>query len=103
MFDYTILNLISLVFGLLAWLFPLLDFYSEKKEKKFLFIFFSFTACLISILSQMGYQYYEVVIEDFTALMDTSGFVLVASLTLTLSTIIMNGVNLYKITKKNKA
>lgn len=80
----SILNVISLVFGIIALIIPFVGQASTSK------IILSFSLSLTALCCQLGYQTYLVSIEDWTALADTTGSVMKAAITLVVLAIIAN-------------
>lgn len=93
MFDVVWLNVGSLVFGLVAWIIPIVNFLGDKKEnvKRWIALTISsFSACAIALCFQILYIYDSVKIGDWSSLMDTMGAVAFASIVLILVTISFN-------------
>lgn len=83
----------SLALGLLAWIIPIIYMLKYKKidsKKSSIYIFLSLSACGISIFFQIVYNDYLVEIGDWSALMDTSGGVVIASGVLLAVTLAIN-------------
>ena len=83
----------SLILGLVAWILPsiYMSKYNKINAKKgSLYIFLSISACGISIFLQIIYNDYLVKIGDWSALMDTTGAVVLASGTLLGVTLLLN-------------
>lgn len=98
MFDFTSLNVGSLVLGLIAWILPIVNLLREKKQeytKWVVLSIISISACAISICFQVFYSYHLVKIEDISALMDTIGAVAFASAVLVTVTILLNAITLF--------
>ncbi|WP_206427986.1 hypothetical protein [Niallia circulans] len=77
-----LLNIGSLVLGLIAWILPATNLMRDKKKVQrngLMICFLSMGACAISISFQIFYSYYLVKMEDWSAMMDTSGGVVVAT------------------------
>lgn len=92
-----LLNLGSLVFGLLAWIFPIVSILKFKnKDHKYWVVFsvISMGACAISLFFQILYNYHLVKIGDWSALMDTLGTIAFAASVLLIGTIIFNAITL---------
>lgn len=92
-----LLNLGSLVLGLIAWTLPVVNLFRSKKHdhKNWgMFSIMSISACAISLCFQIFYNYHLVMIEDWGALMDTMGGVVFAATVLLIVTIILNVINL---------
>lgn len=92
-----LLNLGSLLLGLIAWILPgfNLMWYKRQDHKNWIpFSMISISACAISLYFQILYNYHLVRIEDWSALMDTMGAVVFAMLVLLIVTIILNAITL---------
>ncbi|WP_312097209.1 hypothetical protein [Niallia sp.] len=92
-----LLNIGSLVLGLIAWILPAANLMRNKRENQGNWLIIglvSMSACTIALLFQIFYNYHLVSIEDWSALMDTTGGVVVAATVLILVTIVLNAVNL---------
>lgn len=96
MFGYSLLNLGSLVFGLIAWILPVvyIALYNINNRNWVVYSVASVSACAISLCMQIFYQNYLVRIEDWSALMDTSAAVALVSATLLVVTIVLNAIML---------
>ncbi|MFS0690020.1 hypothetical protein AB1K89_12375 [Sporosarcina sp. 179-K 8C2 HS] len=84
-----LLNVGSLVFGLIAWILPVVNLMGINKHWAALSIM-SLSACAISLFFQIYYNYHLVQIEDWTALMDTMGAVVYAATVLLVVTLLLN-------------
>lgn len=92
-----LLNLGSLVLGLIAWILPVVNLMRhEKRDHRdwIVLSIMSISACAISLWFQILYQDHLVKIEDWSALMDTTGAVAFVSAALLIVTIILNAVTL---------
>lgn len=88
--------------GLVAWILPLVHMRRIKKNANGgLLAIISMSACAISLCLQIFYQYHLVEIEDWSALMDTTGAVAFASAVLLIGTLFLNGLTL--VVNRNKA
>ena len=90
------LNLGSLLLGLIAWIIPVSILLRNKMHddnKWGLFCFISMSACAISLIFQLIYNYHLVKIEDWSALMDTTRAVVIVSAVLLIVTFILNGLS----------
>ena len=90
---YGLLNLGSLILGLIAWVLPVVNLVKRRKieDKRWIvFTMASIFACSISLYMQILYSRYLVGIEDLAALMDTSCAVVRAAAVLLLGTAILN-------------
>lgn len=93
-----LLNVGSLLLGLIAWMLPVMNLMRHKKQgNKSLIILsiVSVSACAISLCFQIIYHNYLVQIEDWSALMDTTGTLAVVASTLVIVTIILNAITLF--------
>ncbi|WP_029191033.1 hypothetical protein [Ornithinibacillus scapharcae] len=93
-----LLNLGSLVLGLIAWILPVIcllqsSIYTDKKMAAFRVV--SLSACTLSLFMQLYYNHHLVLIEDWSALMDTSGAVVIVSAILLIVTVILNIITLF--------
>lgn len=99
------LNIGSLLLGLIAWILPIINLMrNEKQENKNWVVLsvISLSACAISLSFQIFYNYHLVKIEDWSALMDTTRAVVIATVVLLVFTLILNGLTLivYRQNKK---
>ncbi len=93
MFGAGWLNLGSLVFGLIAWILPVVNLMQPNKADHRSWAVFSVasvSACAISLCMQIFYTDHLVKIEDWSALMDTSHAVAFVATSLLAVTIILN-------------
>lgn len=88
----SLLNLGSLVLGLVAWGLPIVNLTSKKQDQRNwgILSLLSFSACAISLCLQILYSYHLVKIEDWSALMDITWSTAVAAVVLVIVTIILN-------------
>lgn len=94
---FGLLNLGSLVLGLIAWILPVVNLMGYKKHDPRSWVtlsIMSISACAISLCFQIFYNYHLVKIEDWSALMDTTGAVAFVAAVLLIVTIILNGIAL---------
>lgn len=92
-----LLNLGSLMFGLIAWMLPVVNLMRYEKHSNrnwAIFSIMSISACAISICFQIFYNYHLVKIEDWSALMDTTGAMALVAGVLLIVTIILNVITL---------
>ena len=92
-----LLNLGSLVLGLIAWLLPIVNLMQSKKHDNrnwVLLSMMSLMACAISLSFPITYNNHLVNIEDWSALMDTSNAVASSASTLLIVTILLNAITL---------
>ena len=97
MFGAGWLNLGSLVLGLIAWIFPVVNLIQHNKAPHKNWVVFSVasvSACAISLCMQIFYTNHLVKIEDWSALMDTSHAVALVATLLLVVTIILNVITL---------
>lgn len=88
------LNIGSLLLGLIAWILPIIYLMGNKKHEHNhwgILSVLSISACAISISFQIFYNYHLVKIEDWTALMDTTRAVVIATAVLLIFTLLLNG------------
>lgn len=88
-----LLNIGSLLLGLIAWILPIINLMRiEKQENKNWVVLsvISVSACAISLSFQIIYNYHLVKIEDWSALMDTTRAVVIATVVLLVFTLILN-------------
>ncbi|HLR69701.1 MAG TPA: hypothetical protein VK105_21645 [Virgibacillus sp.] len=83
------LNLGSLLLGIIAWVVPFLAM-KHPSKKCFNFIIFSFSACIASLCLQLFEINNRVQLEDWSALMDTIGTLIWVAVILAVITIILN-------------
>jgi cytochrome c oxidase subunit 4 len=89
------LNLGSLIFGLIAWVLPVINIFKYKKcDKWYVLSISSISFCALSIFFQLYYQNYLVKIDDLPALMDTISTSSFLSAVLLFVTLILNAINL---------
>lgn len=99
------LNLGSLLLGLIAWILPIVNLAKHDKAAHKNWVAFSFaslSACSVSLLFQIVYQNYLVKIEDWSAIMDTSGGLVFVSAVLIVGAIVLNGFTLLKYRRINE-
>lgn len=97
--EYGLLNLGSLLLGLIAWILPVVNLAKRDKTESKTWIVLaltSVTACAISLYMQILYQNHLVRIEDWSALMDTSNAVASVSAILLIGTVSLNAITLVK-------
>jgi hypothetical protein len=100
-----LLNIGSLVLGLIAWILPLVSLTHANKVGYRYWVGLSIasvSACAASLCMQIFYTYYLVKIEDWSALMDTTHATSFASLLLFVITIILNLATLFVYNRKNR-
>ncbi|UFT98434.1 hypothetical protein KO561_14690 [Radiobacillus kanasensis] len=93
----SLLNLGSLVLGLIAWILPVVNLMRNEKHDNNNWIalsMMSISACAISLCFQIFYQYHLVIIEDWSALMDTTGALVFVATVLLIVTILLNAITL---------
>ena len=100
---YGLLNLGSLLLGLIAWILPIINLsIPNKVEHKnwFVLCIISISVCALSLFLQILYYNYLVNIEDWSALMDTVNAVVLASSVLLNVTLMLNVITLAIYMKK---
>ncbi|PKR76711.1 hypothetical protein CEY16_12900 [Halalkalibacillus sediminis] len=93
-----LLNVGSLLLGLVAWLLPIVNLLTHEKHnhKRWVTLsIMSFSACAIALCFQIFYSYHLVKIEDWSALMDITGSVAFAATVLLVVTILLNVMTLF--------
>ena len=85
-----LLNLGSIVLGFIALILPFVNIVRFKKYDQKNLSFLSISACAISLLFQIFYNYHLVKIGDWSALMDTMGAVTLVAAVLVIVTISLN-------------
>ena len=95
-FDYGLLNLGSLVLGLIVWIIPVFNIIRRKKRgiNNSIIALLSMGACIIAVWFQIFYTNYLVEINDWSALMDTTNALTWVSAILIFVTIILNIITL---------
>jgi cytochrome c oxidase subunit 4 len=99
---YSLLNLGSLLFGLIAWVLPVISLTKSNKAKhknQIAFSISSVTACAMALYLQIIYQNHLVKIEDWSALMDTFHAVTFVSGILLVGTIALNAITAFSYRK----
>jgi len=94
----SLLNLGSLLLGLIAWILPVVNLMRYKKHENrnwVILSILSISACAFSLYFQILYNNHLVNIEDWSALMDTAGAVAFVSSALLIVTVILNTITLY--------
>ncbi|MCA1054230.1 hypothetical protein LCM10_04460 [Rossellomorea aquimaris] len=95
---YSLLNVGSLILGVVAWLLPVVSLVENKKRTNrslMTYSIISLTACGISLFFQIFYTYYKVSVGDWSALLDTMHFTAAVSAILLIVTVILNLVTLW--------
>jgi len=93
------LNLGSLVFGLFAWLLPFVNLIHYRKHNHWNWVslsLISISACSFSLCFQIFEIYGRVLVEDWSALLDTMDNVAFVSAILLIVTVILNIITLIK-------
>jgi len=97
MFGPSLLNLGSLVLGLIAWILPVISLVQPNNvnhRRWPVFSAASVSACAVSLWMQILYSNHLVKIEDWSALMDTSSAVASVTALLLAVTIMLNAIAL---------
>ena len=97
---YGLLNLGSLLLGLIAWILPIINLNKAEHKNWFVLCITSISACAISLFMQILYNDHLVNIHDWAALMDTIRAVVIASSVLLVVTLTLNAITLIKYMKK---
>ncbi|UOQ50480.1 hypothetical protein MUN88_00980 [Gracilibacillus caseinilyticus] len=93
--DWGLFNLGSLILGLVAWTLPVINLvrYKNNDYRNWgVLAVISISACAISLYFQIVYDYHLVEIEDWSALMDTSGAVVRVGGVLLIGTLLLNAI-----------
>ena len=85
-----LLNVGSLLLGIIAWILPVICLVKRRKENWAVFSIASISACAISLGLQILFTNHWVNISDWSALMDTHDFVTFVSVVLLVVTILLN-------------
>ena len=91
--DMYYLNLGSLILGLLAWIFPIVSLAKQNKaghKNWVIYSVLSIISCAISLFFQIVYQNHLVRKEDWSAIADTSGALVLVSSVLLSVVIVLN-------------
>ena len=102
---YGLLNLGSLLLGLMAWILPLIKLIKKnKKEDRSwpMFVFISIGACAVSLFLQILYRHHLQIIEDWSAIMDTSFGVVFVSSVLLIVTLVLSALCLIAYRKASR-
>lgn len=94
----------SIIFGLIAWILPVINLVQFKKNNKMNWAIksiLSISACAISLYLQIFYNNYLVKIGDLSALMDTTDASTFVSAVLLIVTVIINSINLIIFSQSN--
>ena len=97
------LHLGSFVFGLLAWILPVVNLvgYGKKVNKNWVMIsLISTSACAVSLCFEVFAVNYRVTVKDWSALLDTMRAVSFTSAVLLIGTITLNAITLTKYSDK---
>jgi len=102
---YGFLNLGSLLFGLIAWILPVINLVKKNKSENKNWIILSLSsvsACSISLCMQILYINHLVEVGHLSALMDTSDFIAFVSLVLLGVTIFLTIMTLFIYSKSSR-
>lgn len=92
---FSLLNLASLLLGLIAWILPIISIMQYKKHENKSWIILSIisiSSCAISLFLQIIYNNNLVQINDWSAIMDTTNALVFVSSVLLVVTISLNAV-----------
>ena len=96
----SILNIGSLILGIVAWVLPGLSMLRVvKSDSSKLFMGISLGACATSISFQMLYNNVLVGTNDISALMDTNGFSTIISIILLVGTLLLNAISYFTVAR----
>lgn len=87
-----LLNIGSIIFGLIAWVLPVMSLMRVEKDRQqwVMFSLLSVISCSIALCFQILYHNHLVNIEDWSAMLDITPFITFASCVLLVVTIILN-------------
>ncbi|SDE10934.1 cytochrome c oxidase subunit 4 [Paenibacillus sp. UNCCL117] len=93
-----LLNLGSLLLGLLAWILPVFNLWlyttSDKRRDGAVLAVLSLSCCAVSLCLQMLYTAHLIKHEDWSALLDITDAVVSAAAALLIVTLVLNAVTL---------
>ncbi|MBD7964758.1 hypothetical protein [Fictibacillus norfolkensis] len=87
---FGLLNVGSLILGLIAWILPVLNLFRKQNKSWKMLSTISISACSISLCFQILYTYHKVLMEDWAGLLDTMFATAFASAALLIITIALN-------------
>ncbi|MDO5063350.1 MAG: hypothetical protein Q4D77_09235 [Peptostreptococcaceae bacterium] len=94
--DYSLLNIGSFLLGLISWFFAFRNL-SNKKPKdhasRIAHPIISLSSCVLALYFQMLYNWHLATIQDWTAIEDTAGGVLIYALVLVFVTVMLNALS----------
>ena len=103
---YAWLNLGSIILGLLAWILPLFAIVRFRKNKDIYciyMIYISLVSAILSLLFVITYRNHLINIQDLPSLMDTNDTFQLASVVMSVVTIVINSLALgFKFTNLRK-
>jgi cytochrome c oxidase subunit 4 len=93
-----LLNIVSLILGLCAWMIPILILLKKNASQISAIkgIFLSFVCALLSLFMQIMDAKYLIDRNDWTALMDTQGAVVFSASVMLIVVVVLNGVLLVR-------
>lgn len=103
---YGLWNMGSVLFGLAAWILPVINFFKRNDPNhrhRSLFAVASVMSCAVALYMQIIYSDELAGKSDWTALADTSGTVVLISSVLLTVTLILNAVTFLFYYKNNRA
>ena len=86
----SVLMLSSLALGVISWVLPIVQIFSERIKTQPTFLIISISSCAIAISFQVIYHNLMLQTNDFSGLMDTSGTLTVVTIILLLGTLGLN-------------
>jgi cytochrome c oxidase subunit 4 len=100
---FFLLNLGSLIFGLASWIIPLVLLVSKKFpiSRSINVIFASLVCVIIALMMQIFYTKHLVNIEDWSALMDTQGSLVLVTSVLSAVAFVLNSILMAKSLKSS--
>ncbi|MCR8746903.1 hypothetical protein [Romboutsia lituseburensis] len=96
--DYGLLNIGSIVLGLIAFVLPVINlirYNNSNNQYWFVFALMSIVSCMLSLGMQIFYINHLISLKDWTAIMDTINIVVFSAALLLVATTVLNGVTLF--------
>lgn len=103
--NYSLLNLGSFLLGLISWFFAFRNLTNKKPKdhaSRIVYPIISLSSCVLALYFQMVDTWHLTTIQDWTAIEDTSGGVLLYALVLVFMTIMLNALSFIRYAKMDK-
>lgn len=97
--SYAWLNIGSLLLGLVGWMIPIISLIKGKKKNSQnipSLTLLSMAAVILSLWFQILYSYYLLLASDWSALLDTTGTMVIVALLLIVGTFLLNILNIFQ-------